>query len=74
MDISPTTRLRKTFHYPADDDAEDSMPEALDEEGLSPVFNYSIHPILSHLTHSSTFNFTYPSLPLIHVLIFLNPI
>jgi hypothetical protein len=35
MDISPTTRLRKTFHYPADDDAEDSMPEALDEEGLS---------------------------------------
>ena len=30
-----TTRLRRTFQYPADDDADstDSLPEALDEEG-----------------------------------------
>jgi hypothetical protein len=30
-----TARLRKTFHYPIDDD-DDSLPEALDEEGISP--------------------------------------
>jgi hypothetical protein len=35
MNVAPTARLRKTFHYPADEDAEDSMPEALDEEGWS---------------------------------------
>jgi len=28
-----TSRLRKTFHYPADNDDDDSGPEALDEEG-----------------------------------------
>ncbi|KAN0112984.1 hypothetical protein V8E51_005935 [Hyaloscypha variabilis] len=27
-----TARLRKTFHYPTDNDSEDSLPEALDEE------------------------------------------
>jgi hypothetical protein len=30
-----TARLRKTFQYPADNDDDDSQPEALDEEGLS---------------------------------------
>lgn len=30
-----TARLRKTFQYPADNDSDDSSPEALDEEGLS---------------------------------------
>jgi hypothetical protein len=29
-----TARLRKTFHYPTDNDSEDSLPEALDEEGI----------------------------------------
>jgi len=35
-----TARLRKTFHYLAHNDSEDSLPEALDEEGtfLSPPF------------------------------------
>jgi hypothetical protein len=54
MDTSPTTRLRKTFHYPADDDADDSMPEALDEEGLSRSIqlfytpkSLSSHPLLN---------------------------
>lgn len=28
-----TARLRKTFHYPTDNDEEDDLPEALDEEG-----------------------------------------
>lgn len=28
-----TARLRRTFRYPADDDGEDSQPEAMDEEG-----------------------------------------
>ncbi|RDW82088.1 hypothetical protein BP6252_03200 [Coleophoma cylindrospora] len=27
-----TSRLRKTFHYPDDNDSDDSLPEALDEE------------------------------------------
>ena len=27
-------RLRKTFHYPADDSEEDDTPEGLDEEGM----------------------------------------
>jgi hypothetical protein len=30
-----TARLRKTFQYPTDNDSEDSLPEALDEEGVS---------------------------------------
>lgn len=29
-----TTKLRKTFKYPADDSEEDDLPEALDEEGM----------------------------------------
>src|SRR5687768_17889633 len=28
-----SARLRKTFHYPADDDASNSDPEAMDEQG-----------------------------------------
>jgi hypothetical protein len=31
-----TTRLRKTFQYPTDDDSEDDLPEVLDEEGDFP--------------------------------------
>jgi hypothetical protein len=34
-----TARLRKTFQYPTDDD-DDSLPEALDEEGMFPY----LHP------------------------------
>ena len=30
-----TARLRKTFHYPTDDDDDDLLPEAFDEEGIS---------------------------------------
>lgn len=29
-----TTKLRKTFRYPADDSEEDDLPQALDEEGM----------------------------------------
>lgn len=29
-----TTKLRKTFKYPADDSEEDDSPQALDEEGM----------------------------------------
>lgn len=29
-----TTKLRKTFRYPADDSEEDASPQALDEEGM----------------------------------------
>lgn len=29
-----TSRLRKTFRYPTDNDSDDSSPEALDEEGM----------------------------------------
>ena len=29
------TRLRKTFHYPADDSEDDDTPRDLDEEGES---------------------------------------
>lgn len=37
-----TTRLRKTFHYPADNSDEDETPLALDEEGKSKMgFSYS---------------------------------
>ncbi len=28
-----TSRLRKTFHYPTENDPEDDLPEALDEDG-----------------------------------------
>jgi hypothetical protein len=34
-----TSRLRKTFRYPTDNDSDDSLPEALDEEG-----NYRSYP------------------------------
>jgi hypothetical protein len=30
-----TARLRKTFHYPTDNDSDDSLPKSLDEEGPS---------------------------------------
>jgi hypothetical protein len=33
-----TTRLRKTFAYPVDDDADDGEPEEMDEEGLRLTF------------------------------------
>ena len=39
-----TARLRKTFHYPTDNDSEDSLPEALDEEGVSLSFKLSLLP------------------------------
>ncbi len=31
--LMATTRLRKTFHYPADDSEDDDEPLDLDEEG-----------------------------------------
>lgn len=34
MDIAnATTRLRRTFHYPTEDNLSDSTPDVLDEEG-----------------------------------------
>jgi hypothetical protein len=30
-----TAKLRKTFRYPTDNDSDDSLPEAMDEEGSS---------------------------------------
>jgi hypothetical protein len=52
-DLNMATRLRKTFQYP-DDNADDALPEALDEEGLSihalPVSAFSsIFPFLQSL-------------------------
>lgn len=39
-----TSRLRKTFRYPTDDDSDDSLPEALDEEGmLDPAIRLPIY-------------------------------
>jgi hypothetical protein len=32
-------RLRKTFHYPADTEPEDLLPDALDEEGTFPFIS-----------------------------------
>ena len=40
-----TARLRKTFHYPTENDSEDSLPEALDEEGTA--HSYSLPPPVS---------------------------
>ncbi len=37
-----TARLRKTFQYPTDNESEDSLPEALDEEGVSLSFQLSL--------------------------------
>jgi hypothetical protein len=36
---TPTARLRKTFHYPSDDDDDStaSTPEVLDEQGAFPL-------------------------------------
>ena len=43
-----TARLRKTFHYPVDNDSDDGLPEALDEEG---IFTYPpLHLALSSHT------------------------
>lgn len=39
-----TARLRKTFQYPTDNDSDDSLPEALDEEGVSLSFKLSLLP------------------------------
>jgi len=37
-----TARLRKTFQYKTDDiDSDDSLPEALDEEGPSPPLPFT---------------------------------
>jgi hypothetical protein len=51
-----TARLRKTFQYPTDNGSEDSLPEALDEEGVSLSFKLSLllpnHP--SQLKHHRT--------------------
>ena len=33
-----TTRLRKSFHYPADNSEDDDTPLALDEEGRSSIY------------------------------------
>ncbi len=40
-----TSRLRKTFRYPTDNDADDDLPEALDEEGSSPPPPFSAFPL-----------------------------
>jgi hypothetical protein len=32
-----STKLRKTFRYPTDNDSDDDLPEALDEEGMFPI-------------------------------------
>lgn len=40
-DIGRTSaRLRKTFRYPADVDASDDEPEAMDEEGMPASTNH----------------------------------
>jgi hypothetical protein len=41
-----TARLRKTFHYPAEDDSE---PEALDEEGQSCSTNFILPRLPIHI-------------------------
>lgn len=43
-----TSRLRKTFHYPTENDSDDSLPEALDEEGMFEPRHlpHAIHPCI----------------------------
>jgi hypothetical protein len=41
---TPTARLRKTFHYPSDDDdSTPSTPEVLDEQGAFPPQPYHLY-------------------------------
>jgi len=56
-----SAKLRKTFRYPTDDDSEDSLPEAMDEQGtfttLLTIFNLQPSlcpsPPLSHRTKNT---------------------
>ena len=54
-----TARLRKTFRYPAENDSDDSLPEALDEEGLS-LPNFLLPSIIA------AFSFPIPPLSLLY--------
>jgi hypothetical protein len=40
-----TARLRKTFHYPTDNDSENYLPEDLDEEGI--LFTFPFQQVIS---------------------------
>jgi hypothetical protein len=80
-----TARLRKTFHYPADNDSEDSLPEALDEEGLlfqpstthyiTNKFTEQEHLIQTLQTQNANFNVIYTrillALPIISIIPYL---
>jgi hypothetical protein len=48
-----TARLRKTFQYPTDNDSEDSLPEALDEQGkITSLLQQSSAVLIPHSTQN----------------------
>ncbi|KAM3074236.1 hypothetical protein ACMFMG_002940 [Clarireedia jacksonii] len=63
-----TSRLRKTFRYPADNDSDDSLPEALDEEEQDNL----IHTLHTQNTITNTqYTHILLTLPLICILPYL---
>ncbi|CZR53282.1 uncharacterized protein PAC_03160 [Phialocephala subalpina] len=63
-----TARLRKTFHYPTDNDEEDDLPEALDEEEQEQV----IHTLHQQNTQTNnTYRLALLSLPLLSLVPYL---
>ncbi|KIN05545.1 hypothetical protein OIDMADRAFT_38068 [Oidiodendron maius Zn] len=60
-----TARLRKTFHYPTDDDDEDLLPEAFDEEEQESLIRSLA---LENATHNAQYAKVLLSLPLLSVI------
>ncbi|RAL64064.1 hypothetical protein DID88_003252 [Monilinia fructigena] len=60
-----TSRLRKTFHYPTENDSDDSLPEALDEEEQE---NLIQHLTALHTKYNTLYTRILLCLPLISII------
>ncbi|KAF8863497.1 hypothetical protein BDZ45DRAFT_763436 [Acephala macrosclerotiorum] len=63
-----TARLRKTFHYPTDNDEEDDLPEALDEEEQEQLI-HTLHQ--QNIQTNNTYRLALLSLPLLSLIPYL---